>query len=380
MQHLRHLACAAALGALATPLPTLAFEAGGLDFTGTGFMTLAAGRVLGGTHDASVDQGFRCPCFIADYAQRGVYESGHWRAGPDSRLGLQGSVSAAQGRYTLTGQAVARGAANGAADLEWLYATVELTGNLTAQVGRKRLPLFSYSEAQDVGFALPWVHLPPQLYGWEIVNYDGASLVWRDQWGAWGSSVQVFGGNETRHDSGYWQIYNGKFSRTDVRWSDILGTELTLNRDWLTLRAVRIQSYTQNKVVSLGETAFSDRKRQVIHGLSVGADSGNWFARGEFLYINRTQDYGKDYANLVAVGYRHGPWQPLLSRSDYRQQLDSPGVPERHGTWSAVLRYDLTEDSAVKVQADVWTDKTDPGFGSLHGDARLFTISYDRVF
>jgi hypothetical protein len=30
-----------------------------------------------------------------------------------------------------------------------LYATVELSGNLTAQLGRKRLPLFSYSEAQD---------------------------------------------------------------------------------------------------------------------------------------------------------------------------------------------------------------------------------------
>ncbi len=369
-----------ALGALLCPLLSHAVDLQGLEFTGSGFMTLAAGRVFGGTRDAAVDQGFHCPCFISDYAQRGVYEAGHWQAGPDSKLGLQGSVSAADGRFSLTGQAVSRGAANGAANLEWLYATVELSGNLTVQLGRKRLPLFSYSEAQDVGYALPWIHLPPQLYGWEVVNYDGGSLVWRDQWAQWNGSVQIFGGSETRKDSGFWRIYNGRSSRTDVRWSDILGTELSVSREWFSARVVRIQSHTQNKLVSLGETSFSERKRQVIHGLSLGADVDNWFARGEFLYIDRRDDYGKDYANLLAIGYRHGPWQPLLSRAIYRQRLNNDSVPERHGTWSAVLRYDLTDDSAIKAQLDLWNDRTAPGYGSMHGDARQFTVSYDRVF
>jgi len=369
-----------ALGALLCPLPSHAVDLQGLEFTGSGFMTLAAGRVFGGTRDAAVDQGFHCPCFISDYAQRGVYEAGHWQAGPDSKLGLQGSVSAADGRFSLTGQAVSRGAANGAANLEWLYATVELSGNLTVQLGRKRLPLFSYSEAQDVGYALPWIHLPPQLYGWEVVNYDGGSLVWRDQWAQWNGTVQVFGGSETRKDSGFWRIYNGRNSRTDVRWSDILGTELSVSREWFSARVVRIQSHTQNKLVSLGETSFSERKRQVIHGLSLGAEVDNWFARGEFLYIDRRDDYGKDYANLLAIGYRHGPWQPLLSRAIYRQRLNNDSVPERHGTWSAVLRYDLTDDSAIKAQLDLWKDRTAPGYGSMHGDARQFTVSYDRVF
>ncbi|MBK7846817.1 MAG: hypothetical protein IPJ73_05500 [Zoogloea sp.] len=55
-------------------------------------------------------------------------------------------------------------------------------------------------------------------------------------------------------------------------------------------------------------------------------------------------------------------------------------MPERHGTWSAVLRYDLTDDSAIKAQLDLWKDRTAPGYGSMHGDARQFTVSYDRVF
>ena len=368
-------------GLLASPVTGMAGGETGLEFSGTGFMTLAAGKILSGTHDATVDQGFHCPCFISDYAQRGVYQAGAWQLGPDSRLGLQGTASADHGRYSVTGQVVSRGAMDGQADLEWLYATAELSGNLTLQVGRKRLPLFNHSEAQDVGFALPWVHLPPQLYGWEIVNYDGGSLVWRDQWAGWMPSVQIFGGNETRKDSGYWQIYNGRHTRTDTRWSNILGTEFSLNRDWFSARVIRIQSYTQNKGITAGDTGFSDRKRQIITGLSLGADYGNWITRGEFLHIDRTQDYGKDYAQLLAVGYRLGAWQPLMSYTNYRQQLnDATSAAEAHRTWSGVLRYDLTDASAVKIQADIWKDKSTPGFASMHGDAKLLTISYDRVF
>jgi hypothetical protein len=33
----------------------------------------------------------------------------------------------------------------------------------------------------------------------------------------------------------------------------------------------------------------------------LGADVDNWFARGEFLYIDRRDDYGKDYANRPSV-------------------------------------------------------------------------------
>ena len=57
-----------ALGALLCPLLSHAVDLQGLEFTGSGFMTLAAGRVFGGTRDAAVDQGFHCPCSIYDYA------------------------------------------------------------------------------------------------------------------------------------------------------------------------------------------------------------------------------------------------------------------------------------------------------------------------
>jgi hypothetical protein len=360
---------------------TVAPEDARIEFSGSGFVSVVAGKVLGGTHDAATDLGYRCPCFIADYAQNGVYESGGWRFGPDSKLGLQGTASIDRGRYALTGQLVSRGADQGGVDLEWGYATAELNSEWTLQVGRKRLPLFVSSEVQDVGYALPWVHLPPQLYGWEIVNYNGVNLTWRRTVGDWLATVNLLGGSETSHDSGYWRIYKGKDSHTDARWKQIAGSEAKFTRDWFDLRLVYITSLTQNRAVSAGETDYSAPARQHIYGLSLNADDGRWVARAEFLYINRKADYGTDHAQLYAVGYRFGKWLPLLSYANYQQTVVAdPSIAEGHSNWSSVLRYEWSRSSALKVQLDWWHDKVAPNFASMHGDARLLSVAYERVF
>jgi len=356
-------------------------EAPGLDFSGSGFLSVAAGKVLSGTHDAAEDLGYHCPCFISDYAQNGVYEDRGWQAGPDSKLGLQGVAATQDGRYSATVQVVARGAGGGQTDLEWLYATADLSSNWTLQVGRKRLPLFQSSEVQDVGYAIPWIHLPPQLYGWEIVNYNGASLTYRNTVGSWLATADLLTGTETIHNSEYWQIYNGKFSVTDTRWTNIVGADATVSRDWFEARAVLIQSDQAYRFVSDGETAYEDPTYQKIYGISFKADDGKWLARAEFLYINRQADYGFDHAQLYAAGYRFGPFTPLLSYSNYQQTTNLSGGPaEGHSTRSLVTRYELDHSSDVKMEFDVWVDKSAPGFQAPHGNSHLLSFSYDRVF
>ena len=364
------------------PAAAGAVEVGGVELSGSGFLSLTAGKVIGGTHEDATDQGYRCPCFISDYAQNGVYEHGGVQFGPDSRLGLQGTASIEGGRYALTGQAVARGAGSGRISLEWLYATAELSSQWTLQVGRKRLPLFISSEVQDVGYALPWTHLSPQLYGWEIVNYNGASLVYRRALGGdWLASVQMLAGNETTQDAGYWRIYNGKHSKTASRWSDIVGGEAKLSYGVFDTRAVFIQSTTQSRQTSAGETDFSPKARQRIYGLSFNMEGRVWVGRTEFLYIDRHADYGSDHSQLYSLGRRFGPLLALLSYGHYQQTLknNAPGA-EGHNVRSAGLRYEVDRSSAVKLQYDRWQDRAAPGYGSLHGDTQLLSVSYDRVF
>ena len=358
-----------------------AAEFGPVEASGSGFLSAVAGKIVRGRSDPATDLGYLCPCFISDYGQNGVYDKRGWQFGPDSRLGLQGTASVDAGRYALTAQAVSRGSRQGAVDLEWMYATAAIDSDWTVQVGRKRLPLFLSSEVQDVGYALPWIHLAPQLYGWEVVNYNGASLSYRHPFGSWLANAQLLYGKETVRDSGHWQIYNGKGTRTDTSWRHIAGIELKLSRDWFDVRAVLIQSTTQSRNLSAGESDFSAPAQQRIRGLPFNGDNGAWVGRAEFLYIDRRQDYGFDHAQLYAAGRRFGPWLAMISYANYRQVVvAAPDTAEGHSTRTAVLRYDIGESTAVKLQYDIWRDKTAPNYTSMHGDVQLISVAFDRVF
>jgi hypothetical protein len=349
-------------------------------FSISGFGTFAVGKVLGGTQDAAVNLGYDCPCFISDYAQNGVYEGKRLQFKPDSKLGLQGQWSSANKQYSITGQLVSRGGANGEINAEWLYGTAEINHSLTLQVGRKRIPLLQYSDVQDVGHAIPWIHLPSQIYGWENVNYNGANLRYTDQLGSWFVNANAFAGSESQKDSGFGKVYNGKSSHTASKWSNIAGLEVKASKGWFDVRGVYLQSNTQNRIVSLRES-YSDPKKQKIYGLSLNADFGKPFIAADFLVIDRRDDYGGDRAQLYSAGYRYNKFTPFISFANYQQLINTPAlVAEGHRTISAVLRYDVTTTSALKAQFDFWKDRSAPGFTSQHGNSKLLSISYDRVF
>lgn len=361
-------------------------------------MTLGAGKMLGGTSGNVGD--YNCPCFVSDYAQAAIFDgrSGlQW--GPDSKLGLQGSVSFDDQRFSFTAQVVSRGASNGKADLEWLYGSYKLNNKITLQAGRKRLPMFYYSDAQDIGVALPWTHLPTWLYGWQAVNYNGINMRYQDQFSDWSANVNLLAGNENRKDSGYWKVYgNGRQSVTDVKWTNIVGGDLTLAKDWLETRFVYIQSNTQDVNVNGAwnyttqtydpPTGSGPVAKQKIYGLTIKADYQNWLLYGEFIHINHPGLTYKDFAQAVAAGYRHGKWLPMVTWGRFRGTVVTegvlPGAPpstaNSQQTTTLSLRYDLTTSSDLKLQYDSTTDDSDPGFNPRYGSSRLLTFAYDRQF
>lgn len=413
----RKLRTALGVGAMLSLLmpPAHCIEVGGLTLAGSGFLTLGIGKMLGGTQGEASD--YRKPLFVSDYAQAGVYDgSGGWQWKPDSKLGLQGTATFPDRRLSVTGQVVSRGARDGRANLEWLYASYKLNENLTLQAGRKRIPMFYYSDIQDVGFALPWTHLPPQLYGWEAVNYNGVNLAYLGQWGEWSSTMNLLAGSEKKRESGYWKIYRGKHNRTDVKWENIVGGDLALSRGWLETRLVYIQSKTRERNVSgtwdgaaaPGAATYgqlpdnepdpdykSPAGSQRIFGLTVNVDYRDWLLRSEFIHIDHSKSMAyKDFAQILGVGYRLGKLTPMLTVANYRSQAilsqgADPDGQEAHRTTSLSLRYDLSTSSALKVQYDHQKDRSGPNYtldGSLRvpsnrfGDARLLTVAYDLVF
>ncbi len=364
-------------------------QLGGINFTGSGFLTLAAGKMLGGTSATVLDR--NCPCFTSDYAQGSVYdESSALKFGPDSKLGLQGTANIIDSPFSATAQVVARGTENGRADVEWLYGNYNLSANTDIQLGRKRLPMFYYSDIQDVGFAMPWTHLPPQMYGWEVVNYNGANITHRDRWGEWAATMNMLAGNENVEDSGYWKVYNGQQSQSSVKWDHIFGGDLSLVRDWFEMRLVYIQSDT-SRVITNSVTPVSDPfllgnvTQQKIYSVAFNIDTNDWLARSEFLVIDRPGADFRDHAQLGAVGRRFGHWLLLATISEYRSEAivsmgADPQGQEAHTDRALTLRYDLNDASDVKVQIDDQKDQGGINWSPRYGDAQLLTMAYDRVF
>lgn len=368
-------------------------NAAAIDFDGSGFFSLTVGKMLGGMTGRANDTA--CPCFISDYAQTGVYtdqDGLQWK--PDSKLGLQGTLSFDDTPFSLTGQIVARGARDGAINLEWLYGNYRINESLTLQLGRKRLPMFYNSDAQDIGYALPWTHLPPQLYGWDAVNYNGANLTWNKPLeNGWHLRANLLAGGETVKESGYWQMYNGPDSRTDVKWDNILGGDLNLSNDWLETRLVYIQSHTRRRNVTdtwneatrkydSGEVDadYAHLARQKIYGLALNLDRDDWLLKSEIIYIDRPGDSFRDRAQIFAIGRRIGPWQPMLTWSSYKTMTRIAADVEAHLNIAYTLRYELDTSSAVKIQYDNQHGRGDPAYLPRYGDARLLTLSYDKVF
>ncbi|MCX7171950.1 MAG: hypothetical protein NTY41_17170 [Proteobacteria bacterium] len=374
----------------------------GIEFSGSGFLTVVLGKVLKG--DAPQDfNGYAAPMFVTDYAQASIYENRGWTFKPDTKLGLQGTAVITP-QFSATGQVVARGAREGKVNLEWVYGSYHIDDKLTVQFGRKRLPLFYYSETQDVGITYPWTHLPPGQYGWEIVNYNGANLLYREKWGSWSSSMNFFAGSESRRDNPYQKIYNGRDSRTDSKWSNIRGADMTLMRDWFEARLAYIQTDIQDRFEDPELTPpypFSPKVRQKIYALSFSIDHPRWVVRNEYLYTDRKQQGDEFYSSLLGVGYRFGKFLPMVTFNRYRERLTpgyadpaimdpgsiDPAAYEGFSTLAFSLRYDLTPTSAVKMQYDRWLDKSGPNFnldasgmGIRYGNARLLTISYDLIF
>jgi hypothetical protein len=349
-----------------------------VEFNGSGFLTLAAGKML----DSKQDDAY----FVADYGQAGIYEHGDgWTLGPDSKLGLQGSL-VFNPQWSVTGQVVARGARDGKVNLEWLYGSYNATDNLTIQFGQKRLPLFYYSESQDVGFTLPWVRLPPEMYGWDVVNFQGANLMYRDRIGDWNATWQLAVGNEERKDNPYQEIYNGRHTRTDEEWKNIVSLDLTLSGDWLETRFSYMHSDWAVWDPADKANTYSDNGGQSFYSVAAMADYENWVVRSEFSYVDRPGGDEEDWAAMLGVGYRFGKWLPMITWGRFRGNYIDPATPdERWWALMLTLRYDIDSSSAIKVQYDIFHDQSDAGVtgynaSERYGNSRMIAIAYEKVF
>jgi hypothetical protein len=303
----------------------------------SGFASINAGKVLSGT---GVPQyGIDEPTFLADYPIVSAYTD-EISFEPETLFGLQINAPLGEG-LSATAQIVARGANDFDAQFEWAYLTYELNENWSIQAGKKRLPLFYYSDFYDVGYAYVWMRAPADNYTWQIFNYNGINALYTGSIGDWSVTGNIYTGREDDKEN---KLLSDFFFKEPVReiWKDIFGGVIQTSNDWLEIRATYM-TYTNQRYIS-GEPATWNGKTErdgKFYGIAANADWGNFFVLSE---LNRLDLGGNLDTRMITFGYR---W-------------------DFHSSAAFKIQYDDVEDNSFDL--------------AVAGDSKSITIGIDLVF
>jgi hypothetical protein len=343
----------------------------------SGFASLVLGRTSGGCTSSTLAPAFSSNCtrYIADWGHAGVYDEDA-SVRPETRAGLQATVKF-NPQLSATTQVTTRTAKDQALNLEWLYLSYQLSPSVTLQLGRKRLPLYYYSDFQDVGYAYNTVRPSPDVYGWDVVNYNGASLSHSMEVAGWSVRSEVMLGTEKSRKNPYSRLFYEE--PKDVKWGGIGGTTVEVSKDWFTARFSYARSNFEQTDHATGVVEVAaDGPKQDFIGLALNADLDDWTIRSELGQAKRESLGYKARFHLLTVGYRIGQFTVTGGLSGYDETAyDSAYNPLKLKSQLLALRYELHKGGALKLQIDKVKDNS--AVTSV-GNTRLISGAYDLVF
>jgi len=204
-----------------------------------------------------------------------------------SLFGLQATSDLGEG-LSATAQVLARGEDNWDAEFEWAYIAYDFNDEFRILAGRQRAPFYMYSDFLDVSYAYPWITPPAGVYALPFDTFDGVSGVYSFMLGEFDSSAQIIYGSNTDDAVIFGQNVESKFE-------DIFGGSLTLNRDWLTLRAGYFTSDTTlpaDALTSLAQGWQNTPYDAIVSDIYVVEDKSSFVEFG----------FQVDYNNFLLIG------------------------------------------------------------------------------
>lgn len=406
---------AAAMAALLFhAVPAWAQEADLPDLTLNGFGTL-------GTVHSNEDQ---ADFTGSIFAPKGAGHSSSLSHRVDSRLGLQATTRLTR-RLSGIVQVVSEQQYDGTFRplVNWANVRFDATPDLSLRAGRVMLPTFMVSEYRKVGYAMPWIRPPEEVYGLvPVTSTDGAAASYRARVRDFTNTLQLtYGGKDEKIP--FFDPETGSLESAESESRGGLTITNTLERGGLTLHA----GYTRTRLTieefnelfdvyrMFGEEgeAIADRfdiddKRFEVYNLGARYDAGNWFLLGEWAEIESRTFILDRRAWYVTGGYRYGSVTPYLTfartrvlESTSHPGLSQPGSDDLDAALNEILggqpeqksvavgaRWDLARNAALKVQYDYF-DLDDDSPGVLlnrqpdfepGGSVSLVSIAVDFVF
>lgn len=362
----------------------------------------------------------------------GAYkDNGNWLN--DSRLGVQW-----QGLWSPQWETAVQLVAKDRFDntlansIEWAFVRYRPVDGLDLRLGRLGADAFMLSEHRQVGYTLPWVRPPHDLYGiTSLYSFDGLDLGKRIALGDASLNLKAFYGNSNeKYPTGF---NNGQFTKFDFDLSGISGNlewsewklrysyvEVDVNSD-LTKPLRNVWEPIATQWAPAGDLINSletQGKTFRYHQIGLNYDNNNWWLQSEFVRINSDlmlvtngehfyASLGKRFGSInlyglagyatpetpeIRIAVPSGLPEPFGSQLNYLAQLTEErinAVRIKQYSYGVGARWDFARKIALKLQVDKFhVDSTGTSLWfatapeGITGDQRPLVISlaWDVLF
>ncbi len=392
------------LGLSSLPASTHAYDFSfdGIDFTLHGFGQVVDGKIMSGNNNGTYQQ-WKCPCTIQNWEYVGMYQKYKgWETAPESLAGLQLTAKFTS-KLSATIQEVSRATnENNRPTPDWAFLSYDATPNWTFQAGRKRIPLYYYSDYLYIGYAYPWVRPAPDVYGWPIYEYNGANVDYHTGLGNsdWTLEANYWGGHYAQSNDAYdtllYTFYpntslpNGSGgAQTNEAWLQMHGAYVNLNNGIFGIRVMgeehrdRASTLLPNGTTSpwfydLNGNPTNDVLTRIM-GVAFNVDTDHWIVRTESDRFDQPATKFIYNYYLAGAGYHWQDWTGMITQSHYiTEPTPSAPIEGRRTTYFSV-RWDFKPNLCLKLQYDISKDLSQKPYMFL-GDSNLLSVALDGSF
>lgn len=321
-------------------------------------------------------------------------------------------------KFSATAQILARGNNDFSPDFEWAYLNYDINDNWSAQAGRFRLPLFSYSDSLDVAYSYHWVTAPSVVYNVPFNNIDGFKIVNTTNFNNWdlNTSLSVgqykgttLGADNVGRNS---VLLSTQLSNMEWTFRGVIGrTTATVDLTQSTLEDGQALGSGFNAIEAAGFAELADNLRidedsGEFYGVSFMYDNMDYFFGGEATSIRLSNTFANDDdAFYLTAGARFNKWTPSVTYEHFESSGDvkfadqiaaisASGLPaesvqglsaiamgaqmaqlEDYDVITATLRYDFDTGVALKGDLSKVSHDNDDSL-----DATLLRVGVNFVF
>lgn len=380
------LACAASI-----PFGAAAQDAGDI-FSFSGFGTI-------GVVHSSEDRAD----FIPGDAPDGPGATDRWSTTPDTRLAAQVDARFSD-KLSAVVQVMSEYDAEGSygPTVELAHVKYAFTPALSLRVGRYTAPIFMLSEYRKVGYAMPWVRPPSEVYN-NSVALDGADLSYKFNLGATAMTLQAVAGDG---DEVVYKLRQarGISVRAERGSSSMFASYNKVRIDLTSPEVAQLLGYYEPHFPEITERYHVYDNKVTFASLGYAYDPGDWFARAEATRTSGEKGMVGGSTNIyLSAGLRRGAFTPYATYG--KVDTDGPatlGAADPIGVVNGVLasanharqsltlgsRWDVRANVAVKLEV-AHVEADDDSFGGLYnaqpgfepgGSYDVLSASVDFVF